>query len=75
MIHAEVDLPADVYKDVERIAKASQRQPGQVLRDLIKQALRTQPTKTGQRLDRRVALQFHGPKGLAANIDHYLYDE
>lgn len=35
MIHAKVDLPADVYKDVERIANASKRQPGQVMRDFI----------------------------------------
>jgi hypothetical protein len=40
MIHAEVDLPAEVYKDVERIARASKRSSGQVLRDLITQALR-----------------------------------
>jgi hypothetical protein len=41
MIHAETDLPADVYKDVERIAQASKRKPGQVLRDLITQAVRS----------------------------------
>lgn len=40
MIHAEIDLPADVYKDVERIAKASKRPPAQVMRDLITQAVR-----------------------------------
>lgn len=41
MIHLEIDIPTDVYKDVERIAKASKRQPGQVLRDLITQAVRS----------------------------------
>jgi hypothetical protein len=77
MIHTEIDLPADVYKNIERIAKASKRQPGQVMRDLIEQGLRIQdPTpKSGHRLDRLVALQFHGPKDLAGNIDRYLYDD
>jgi hypothetical protein len=41
MIHTELDLPGDVYKDVERIAKASKRQPGQVMRDLITHAVRS----------------------------------
>lgn len=77
MIHAEIDLPTDVYQDVERIAKASKREPVQVMRDLIKQGLRMQrpSTKPGERLDRLVALQFHGPKDLAQNADHYLYDD
>lgn len=77
MIHAEIDLPADVYHDVELIAKASKRTSDQVMRDLIKQALRLHrpSAKTGQQLDRLVALQFHGPKDLAQNADHYLYDE
>lgn len=77
MIHAEIELPADVYQDVERIARASKREPVQVMRDLIKQGLRMQPpsAKTDRRLDRLVALQFHGPKDLAQNADHYLYDD
>ena len=76
MIHAEVDLPVDIYKDVERIAKASNKLPAQVMRSLITEAVEAKrgPAKPGQRLDRLVGLRFHGPKDLAQNIDHYLYD-
>jgi hypothetical protein len=52
MIHIEIDLPADVYKDVERIAKVSKRHPAQVMRDLITQAVRnkTRSVRNGGKL-------------------------
>jgi hypothetical protein len=77
MIHAEVDLPADVYQDVERIAKASKRQPGQVMRDLITQAVRTKPrrAKTSGRLGALADLGIKGPSDFASRLDDYLYGD
>ena len=52
MIHAEIDLPTDIYKAVERLAKASKLQPAQVMRDLITQAVRskTRSARSGEKL-------------------------
>lgn len=79
MIHAEVDLPADVYQDVERIAKESKRKPAQVMRDLITQSLRTRPrprpAKPTGGLGALADLGIKGPSDFASRLDDYLYGD
>jgi hypothetical protein len=77
MIHTEVDLPADVYQDVERLAKESKRKPAQVMRDLITQSLRTRPrpAKTTGGLGALADLGIKGPSDFASRLDDYMYGD
>jgi hypothetical protein len=77
MIHTEVDLPTDVYENVERIAQASHSQPSQVLRDLITRAVQTsrQPIPRGRGLGALADLGIEGPNDLGSRLDEYLYGD
>jgi hypothetical protein len=75
MIHAELDLPSDVYKDIERIAKASKRQPGQIMRDLITHAIKEKRRPTPRGLGALADLGIKGPSDLSSRLDDYLYGD
>ncbi len=77
MIHTEVDLPTDVYKDVERIAEARKRPTAQVIRDLIGSGVvnwRQQHIRpAGHGLGDLANLGIKGPSDFASRLDEYLY--
>lgn len=64
MIHTEIDIPANAYKDVERITHASKRRPAQVMRDLITQALCSKTRSTSSRRKLPVEKYFGTMPGL-----------
>lgn len=79
MIHTEITLSPDVYKEVEHIAEASQRRPALVLRDLVGlgvAAWRKQPARTtGNGLGAVAHLGFKGPRDFASRLDEYMYGD
>jgi hypothetical protein len=79
MIHTELDLPPNVYRDVELMAKANKRPAAQVLRELIfvgveRWRLR-QATPERRGLGQLASLGIKGPKDFATNLDSYLYGD
>jgi hypothetical protein len=83
MIHAQIDLPADIYEDVERIAKARRKPTAQVIRDLVgvgvanwRQAHRSRRRSSeAHGLGQLANLGLQGPKDMAIRLDDYLYGD
>jgi hypothetical protein len=79
MIHAQIDLPADVYEDVERIARARKQSTSLVIRDLIDSGVASwrQGDAGSERhgLRQLAELGLKGPADLASRLDDYLYGE
>jgi hypothetical protein len=71
-----IEVNDQVKEQLDRLARQQRRNPSDVLEDLVRTALpERKSSDKGPRLDRLVNLRLHGPKDLAQNIDHYLYDQ
>ncbi len=77
MIHTQLSLPQDVYRDIERIAKAHQRPTNYVVRELVATGVKQWRLRQGrpqkQGLGQLAELGVRGSADLATNLDDYLY--
>ncbi len=77
MIHTQLSLPQDIYRDIELMAKAHQRPTNQIVRELVAVGVKqwrlrqVQPTKQG--LGQLAKLGIKGPADLATHLDDYDY--